>query len=856
MKFHILINTLRNIFRLTALISTIFTVGLFYGLSDSYAQSVIQISSIQELQKIGNDPSYPLTGFYELIQDIDASDTVNWNSGAGFSPIGSISNPFTGKFDGKGHKIFNLYINRGGQGYIGLFSYVGSTGEVKNLGIEGNLVNGGNRSGGLVGLNAGLVYRCYSKSSVSGPARIGGLVGVNNGTVSQSFSTGTVTASSVLGGLVGENNGTIYQSYALGSASGSSHRVGGLVGANYGTIIECFSTGAVTGANNVGGLVGYSSGGVVTDSYWDIESSGKTTSAGGVGLTSDEMKSQITFSNWDFTNVWAIDEGSSYPYLQWEINFSAEGEGNLEGVYEGEGVQEGTTEGEGSLEGSTEGEGNNEGGTEGITEGSPEGEGLFEGLYEGEIIEGEGNPEGTSEGEGNEEGITEGEDSNEGSYDGEENFILIGSIEDIQKIGNDPMFPLDGNYVLTQDIDASQTIDWNGGSGFIPLGSPENPFTGTFNGNGYIIYNLFIDDTSANPAGLFSVIGDGGQVLNLGLQDAQISGINGVGGISGANYGLISQCFVTGVSAGINSVGGITGENYGTIEDCYSTVNSIGSYNVGSLAGYNEGNVIRSYSTGTASGLDNVGGLIGGSTNGNVISSYWDIETSGLNISAGGEGKTTSEMHQQTTFVGWDFVNVWGIDDGNSYPFLLWEREQNFEGEGNYEGTYEGIQEGSTEGEGSSDGTIEGEDNSEGILEGIYEGEGTIEGYPEGDTEGVSEGNLEGENPYEGNIEGEINPLEIHTADVNADRIISLTELLRVIQFFNVGSLSCAPDTEDKYTPGNSGDKSCRTHSSDYAPQDWSISLYELLRLIQFFNSGGYHFCGDSEDTFCPGRIT
>ncbi|MCX8064375.1 MAG: hypothetical protein N3G21_04305 [Candidatus Hydrogenedentes bacterium] len=879
-------HSLKNNFRLRELILPVIVFGLFSVISNTYAQSIIQINTIQELQKIGNDPAYPLSGNYELTQNIDASVTLGWNSGAGFAPIGSVSNPFTGKFDGKGYKISNLHINRGGQGYTGLFSCVGSTGEVKNLGIEGNSVNGGNRSGGLVGLNAGLVFRCYSKSSVSGPARIGGLVGVNNGTISQSFSTGNVTGSSVLGGLVGENNGTIYQSYALGPTNGSSQRIGGLVGANYGTIIECFSAGYVTGANNTGGLVGYSSGGVVTDSYWDIETSGRTTSAGGVGLTSAEMKFQITFSNWDFTNVWTINEGSTYPYLIWETYSPSEGEGNTEGTIEGEGTQEGIIEGEGSLEGvqegeglsegTLEGEGTAEGGSEGTTEGSYEGEGLTEGVSEG-VTEGEGANEGISEGEGYTEGSLEGEGLGEGTLEGEGNVIFIGSIEDIQKIGNDPMFPIDGNYVLTQDIDASVTIDWNGGSGFIPLGSPGNPFTGTFNGNGHIIYNLFIDDTSGNPAGLFSVIGEQGQVLNLGLQNAQVSGTNGVGGISGANYGLISQCFVTGTSAGINSVGGLVGENYGTIEDCYSSVDSFGSYDVGSLVGYNEGNVLRSYSTGTASGLDNVGGLIGGANGGNVVSSYWDIDTSGLNTSAGGEGKTTEEMQQQSTFIGWDFENVWGIDNGIGYPFLLWEKSQSSEGEGINEGLLEGFfegegsteggsegegnLEGATEGEGSSggegatEGTIEGEGSSggEGITEGTTEGEGSQEGAIEGGAEG--EGATEGEGFAEGGVEGEINPLEIHTADINADKIISLTELLRVIQFFNVGKIHCFQGTEDGYAPGDGEDKSCRPHSSDYSPNNWSISLYELLRLIQFFNSGGYHFCGDSEDTFCPGRI-
>jgi len=98
----------------------------------------------------------------------------------------------------------------------------------------------------------------------------------------------------------------------------------------------------------------------------------------------------------------------------------------------------------------------------------------------------------------------------------------------------------------------------------------------------------------------------------------------------------------------------------------------------------------------------------------------------------------------------------------------------------------------------------------------------------------------------------------LHSADANGDNIISLSELLRVIQFFNLGGYHCAPDgvnTEDGYQPGFVGPRGCDPHSSDYNPQNWIISLSELLRLIQFFNSGGYNACPEtnSEDGFCTG---
>jgi hypothetical protein len=93
-----------------------------------------------------------------------------------------------------------------------------------------------------------------------------------------------------------------------------------------------------------------------------------------------------------------------------------------------------------------------------------------------------------------------------------------------------------------------------------------------------------------------------------------------------------------------------------------------------------------------------------------------------------------------------------------------------------------------------------------------------------------------------------------HSADQNTDNLISLSELLRVIQFFNSGGYACQPGTEDGYLPGPSGAKDCLRHAADSA-FDWGINLSELLRVIQFFNSGGYHYCpaDRTEDGFCTG---
>ena len=84
--------------------------------------------------------------------------------------------------------------------------------------------------------------------------------------------------------------------------------------------------------------------------------------------------------------------------------------------------------------------------------------------------------------------------------------------------------------------------------------------------------------------------------------------------------------------------------------------------------------------------------------------------------------------------------------------------------------------------------------------------------------------------------------------------IRTVSELLRAIQLYNSDEIHCESSTEDGYDIGP-GDRTCTPHSSDYASQDWSIGIVELMRLIQFYNLGGYHPCPDAatEDGFCPG---
>jgi hypothetical protein len=193
-------------------------------------------------------------------------------------------------------------------------------------------VTGDGEVGGLVGWNdGGTVSKSYSTGNVTGnDISVGGLMGVNLGIVSNSYSTGSVTGDWYVGGLVGFNDGTVSNSYSTGNVAGE-FRVGGLVGVNYATVINSFATGNVTGDYYVGGLVGHNNGGTVTNSFWDIETSGQNVSAGGTGKNTTEMKDIVTFSGatWKIITVggigernitygWNIVNGVTYPFLSWQ----------------------------------------------------------------------------------------------------------------------------------------------------------------------------------------------------------------------------------------------------------------------------------------------------------------------------------------------------------------------------------------------------------------------------------------------------------------------------------------------------------------------------------------------------------
>ena len=188
-----------------------------------------------------------------------------------------------------------------------------------------------------------------------------------------------------------------------------------------------------------------------------------------------------------------------------------------------------------------------------------------------------------------------------------------------------------GNYTLMNDLD-STTAGYeelagptaNEGKGWEPLGilGGTASFTGTFDGRGYEIRDLFVNRPDQIRIGLFGMIDFGAVVKNLGVVDFTMIGDRLVGGLVGLNKGTISNSYSTGSMTGNDAVGGLVGRHsWGALHNCYSIASVTGENDVGGLVGRNEattvndsylkGTISNSYSRGNVTGQASVGGLIG-----------------------------------------------------------------------------------------------------------------------------------------------------------------------------------------------------------------------------------------------------
>ncbi len=294
----------------------------------------------------------------------------------------------------------------------------------------------------------------------------------------------------------------------------------------------------------------------------------------------------------------------------------------------------------------------------------------------------------------------------------------VNTINSLQSVANYPT----SYFILTSDIDASPTQEWNGGDGFEPIGSTITPFSGTFDGQGYTISNLLINKPGGNNRALFSYV-DGATISNVMLEDFDITGDSRVAAlVAYLNNGIVYNCGCSGQISANSGGGGLIGRmSTSILMSCYSEADVTGrsnGENYGGLVGITENNctISNCFARGAVSGYNKVGGLVGkledaglsncystGEVNaddteyGGLVgfidgtqyadNCFWDIDTSGQNASIIGSGKTTDQMTNFYMYhgCGWDFVyerqngtdDFWDFElDGSyndGYPYLVWQ---------------------------------------------------------------------------------------------------------------------------------------------------------------------------------------
>ncbi|MCL2817718.1 MAG: putative Ig domain-containing protein [Clostridiales bacterium] len=214
--------------------------------------------------------------YYKLVNDIDLSEFgSSFNSGKGWTPIGTSTWYFGGNFDGNGHKITGLYINDTTLPNAGLFGE--SHGTIHNLGLENVNIHGGSDVGAIAGTqNGGSMSYCYVTGTVSGSgSSVGGMAGyiTGNCAISKSYVTASVSGASTVGGIGGYIfPGSIDNCYTTGNVTGSGNNVGGIGGniansTSTSYLRNSYATGVISGTQNVGGIIGGTQSNTLTVTY-------------------------------------------------------------------------------------------------------------------------------------------------------------------------------------------------------------------------------------------------------------------------------------------------------------------------------------------------------------------------------------------------------------------------------------------------------------------------------------------------------------------------------------------------------------------------------------------------------------
>ncbi|NIP25719.1 MAG: hypothetical protein GWN67_15480 [Phycisphaerae bacterium] len=302
------------------------SVWAFSGSGSGMEADPYVITTVQQLQEMQDE----LDAYYVLGNDIDASETVNWDGGAGFVPVGTwtgdSNDAFSGTFDGMGHSIQSLYISRIDSGYQGLFGSLWG-GTVQDVHLRNTEITADLKSGTLTGTARAdsIITKCSATGTVTlkagtSDSKSGGLIGsVTGGSqVQECFSGVNVNAGSrkqvgaVIGYLAGRTHYTLLtNSYSYGTVTGGGSKQGNLVGDADGSYVDrCYSCGYEKA------LIGFNwANPVITNSYWDKDKGASSSRYGGTPKSTAEMMQQATFVNWDFVDIWGILENGVYPFL-------------------------------------------------------------------------------------------------------------------------------------------------------------------------------------------------------------------------------------------------------------------------------------------------------------------------------------------------------------------------------------------------------------------------------------------------------------------------------------------------------------------------------------------------------------
>ena len=574
------------------------------------------------------DPKYKDKD-YVLTKDIDLSmydDT--FNNGRGWIPIGTESNPFSGTFNGGGNKITGLYIRNPVTDMIGLFGYA-YRGTVTDLGLVNVNVYGKSNTGGLIGYaEATDAEGCCVTGSVAGGNNVGGMIGCQeSGSVSASSFTGSVSGAVYSGGITGNlQGGTIVNSRSSGMVTAAAMDAGGIAGmVAYGTVANCFSSSRVKTTSDeyggAGGIAGHLYGGKVNNCvFLGPELTGSKETGRIVGGIYDSAIPSEMSDNYAFNGIpgtWTDDPGDRDGETVTANDIATVG--FFEDIFDPLIDDNVWTYGAGKIPGLF-----------GYAEGLPiwiRVSGASYSIYTAEDL------------------VWMAEKINSGAA-GYNNAC---------------------DYFLENDIDlfayGPQNAYFNYGDGWIPIGRTgisdgiRNPFAGVFDGQGHEIAGLNID-IYLDDMGLFGSIT--GTVKKLGLVNANVKGLDNVGGIAGYSAGTITDCYVTGKISGNDNVGGIAGYSEGDIERCYATCAVSGNDNVGGIAGYLDGgsvtycaalnpSVIGGSNTGRVIGYDDGGTLSGNIAFDNMIGGPWtDEETDGTD----GEAVSIPEIKPADFFKG------------------------------------------------------------------------------------------------------------------------------------------------------------------------------------------------------------